>query len=323
MVVTGIAPITRLTLVATVSIAGAVNAQETLLRVEASLYQSRVADRCPLIVTLGVVNTGAVPVRERFSSGSPNYLVSNASLVLTGTDGRVYELNWDGGQPDEGMYAPVHTLHPNQWVRVDWILPTVVVTRDKHRGRHFDFIPTGDYTGRVRVLIMGGTIESNEFTLTIEAPTGDDAAARDLITVTLAALLQGKASALSYADYLGERDPMKGASHARYEEVEHILTEYPESPYAEWIRFWKLLYALDGEYQQSREDRCEAAIRYADGRPDFPLSDNLKFEAARRLTIIGKNARAREVTAELLRDFPDSDTRPQAKKLQEKLAKKP
>jgi hypothetical protein len=221
------------------------------------------------------------------------------------------------------MYAPVHTLRPNQWVRVDWILPAVVVTRDKHRGQQYDFMPIGDYTGRVRLVVIGGTIESNELTLTIEAPTGDDAAARDLITVTHAALLQGNASALSYADYLCGREPMKGASHARYEQVEHILTKYPESPYADWIRFWKLFYALDGEYRQSREERCEAAIRYADAHPDFPLSDNLKFEAARRLTIIGNHARARQVTAELLRDFPDGDTWAPARELQEKLTKKP
>lgn len=312
-----------LTMVATTTIASTADPQQTPLRLEVSLFQSRVLDRCPLILTLNVVNAGNSPVREKFSPARPDYLLSHASFLVTSGDGRVHELCWDGGQPDEGMYAPVQTVRPNEWVRVDWILPTVVVTRDKHRGPQYDFLPIGRYTGHVRLFIIGGMIESNELTFTIEAPTGDDVAARDLITLTHAALFQGKASALSYADYLSGREPMKGASHARYEELEHVLTEYPKSEYADWIRFWKLFYGLDGEYAESREERCEAAIRYADAHSDFPLSDNLKFQAARRLKIIGKQARAGEVVAELLRDFPDGDTRAQAQELQEQLAKKP
>lgn len=312
-------PLPFLVLASVVSIAIAANPEGASLRVSASLHKSVVVDRCPLIVTMSVVNNSRSPVRERFSPRTTDYLLSNARLLVTGPDRRVYQLSWDGGQPDEGMYAPVYTLDPKKPVRVDWILPAVISTRDKHRGIQYEFLPTGDYTGRVRLPVQGGTIESNEFTFTIEKPRDCDVEARDSITVVHAAFFQGKGSAQSYADYLNGKAPRRGASHARYEELERILKTHPDSPYAGWIRFWKLYH----------HGSVDDAVEWCRGHRDFPLADNLMLHKAETLfNSAGKHdrrtySRVRKLVDDLLRDFPDGDTRARAIELQQKLTRKP
>ena len=111
----------------------------------------------------------------------------------------------------------------------------------------------------------------------------------------------------------------EGADLSRYKEIQDILEQYPGSSYAEWIRFWKL-YSLG---------TVEEATQYAREHPEFPLSDNLVLHKAERLFHqAGKHDKAtydrvRILLDDLLRDFPDGDTRAQALLLQEKLTKKP
>ena len=111
----------------------------------------------------------------------------------------------------------------------------------------------------------------------------------------------------------------EGADLSRYKEIQDILEQYPGSSYAEWIRFWKL-YSLG---------TVEEATQYAREHPEFPLSDNLVLHKAERLFHqAGKHDKAtydrvRILLDDLLRDFPDGDTRAQVLLLQEKLTKKP
>ncbi len=313
---------TAVTQMALLSLAPPSNAGEPPLRLSASLHQPRVLDRCPIIVKLEVTNTSSTAIKERFSAARPDYLRSHCELNLKDADDRVYLLDWEGGQPDEGMYGPGLTIAAGEVVRADWVVIAVIPVRDKHRGKSYSFLPPGEYTGRVRLGVLGGIIESDELSLTIQEPTGDDARARDLIAIRHGAFFQGKGSALGYADYLGGRAPMKGSTHAIFGEMETVLRSYPESPYAEWIGFRKLFYGLDGEHATSRADRCAAALRYVNANPEFPLSDNLGFEAARRLMLIGDYVRARDLTARLIRDFPNGDYVAKAQELRGKLTKK-
>ena len=147
---------------------------------------------------------------------------------------------------------------------------------------------------------------------------GNDAEAKERIGLSELTFLEGRAAAPDESCYHGGKW-WKKVDVSRFGKIQKILEDYPDSEYAEWIRFWKLYH----------HGPVDDGIEYAREHRDFPLSDNLMLRMAERLFHqAGKYDRAtynrvRELVAELLRDFPDGDTRAEALRLQEKLIKKP
>jgi len=292
------------------------------LSLSVTLPEPSVVDRCPVILTIQVTNTASAPIQERFSPERAEYLKSHCTLTVKSADGKAFLLDWDGGQPDESLYAPVLSISGGGIVRADIVVAPVIRVRTRSRGAEEQFLPIGEYTAYAQVPTLGGLLRSQEFQMSIVPPKQRESSARDRLTIAQYPFLLGKASATSYANFLSGSPPLKGADETVFAQLQTLSRDFPNSPYAQWIRFRSRYYGLLGGDKTHWNERCEAAIRFADENPRFPLSDNLKLKAAERLIDIGSRDRAREVATELLRDYPDSDTTARAKEVDAALVRK-
>ncbi len=155
-------------------------------------------------------------------------------------------------------------------------------------------------------------LASDSFQLTIKPAVGADAPASELVRFRHAGFLEGRDVSVKKSNYDGRKYDGK-VDVSRFGEIQKILEAHPDSTYAEWISFWKVYHM----------GPIDDAVRYAREHKDFPLADNLMFHMAEVRFHKKEYGRARELASELLRDFPDGDTRARVLELQEKLRKKP
>jgi hypothetical protein len=294
------------------------------LVLEAELYSADILERLPLVAKLILRNVGDEVLHTRFSDRNVEIVARYSALVLTDGE-RVYRLTYIGGpQPNIPLQPADEPLPPRASIVVERVLSLILRTRPPRRSvvkgdDLYKFIPPGLYTGHFEVnALPEKKLVSDHFQLRILEAQGVDAQVRDLIQFRHVGFLEGRDVPLDEAVYRGGRS-RHGADWTRYREIQEILEKYPDSTYAEWIRFWKLYY----------HGPVEDALQYAREHRDFPLADNLMLRVAEGLfNQAGKYDRAaydrgRELVAELLRDFPDGDTRARALELQRKLTKKP
>lgn len=204
----------------------------------------------------------------------------------------------------------IHDFPSGQTISVDRIYSLVVPGR---RSGQFDFVRPGQYEARVEVAFLRGeTLTSNEFTLRIAEATGVDRQARDRIQFVHVAFLEGRDSGLDPSNFDG-REFAGRVNVSRFGELQKIMEGFPDSTYARWIRFWKLYH----------HGPIEDAIGFARNNVDFPLADNLMLHLADAQFNARNFARSRELLRELSERWPDGDTRTPARRLEEKLDRKP
>lgn len=295
------------------------------ITLEARAYSETVVERTPLIVRLSLRNNSDATIMTAFPPHQQDLLADHVSLVLRDEQGHVFELTYRGGPwICATALTPSHPLNPGDVRQVDRLVSLIVRTPPPPRWaglsvERYKFLPPGSYGGYFQLhLPHGKKLVSNEFWLTILEAKGIDAMARDSVEFGHAGFLEGR-EAGSTEYYRRGGKTRDGVDVSRFKELQDILDDFPDSPYAEWIRFWKLYH----------HGPVENALQYAREHPDFPLSDNLMLHMAEGLFHSAtKHDRAtydrvRELVAELLRDFPDGDTRAQTLALKEKLTKKP
>ena len=294
------------------------------LALDVELYSTNILERLPLIAKLTLRNIGDEVLHTRFSERNADMIARDSALVLT--DGkRVYRLTYVGGpQPNIPLQPADQPLLPRASIVVERVLPLVLRTRLARRAvvkrdDLYEFIPPGIYTGHFEINALPEKITvSEQFQFTIVEAKGVNAKARDWIQFRHMGFLEGRDYPMQESDFDGRKWHGK-ADVSRYGEIQKILDDYPDSEYAEWIRFWKLYH----------HGPVDDAIEYARAHRDFPLSDNLMLHEAQRLfNQAGKYDRdtynrVRKLVAEILRDFPNGDTHARALDLQQKLTKKP
>ena len=300
------------------------HAQEALA-LEHRLCGSRVLERVPLVAQLTVRNVGNRVVKTIFPEESSDILADRASLVLESSDGRRLWLRYRGGPLGEET-APVacFSIEPGHTRTAERLCTLIVRTPPPPGwagsvGERYEFVGPGVYKAHFEVaLLQGEKLESEDSELTILEAEGIDKEVRDLIHFRHVGILEGREPGAP--EYFARGGKTRhGVDVSQFRELQDILEKHPDSTYAEWIRFWKLYH----------HGPVEDAIKYAREHREFPLSDNLLLHVAERLFHRATKwdratyNRVRELVGELLRDFPEGDTRAQTLSLQEKLSRKP
>lgn len=295
------------------------------LILEAELDTTEVLERLPLVARLTIRNTGKESVDIRFLQRNAGAIKRYSALVLANGED-VYRLTFVGGpQPNMPLIGAVHPLAPGASIVVGRVISLIVRTFPAlGSGEHDDWhrykpLVPGLYTGHFEVDVAPGLrLVSNDFELTIVEAQGINRKARDEIAFRHVSFFEGREAGREEYYHRGGKTQY-GVDVSGFKELQDILDNYPNSTYAEWIRFWKLYH----------HGPVEDALQYARDNRDFPLSDNLMLRMAEGLcNQAGKYDRAtynrvRQLVAELLRDFPDGDTRAQVLVLQKRLTKKP
>jgi len=287
------------------------------LIVVAHLYNNDVVEACPLVAKISVLNNGSTPVETILRAKTPGLFERRVHLELSASDGTQYILYYFGGSqaniqilrgPDGYGF-----LRPQQAVTVDRRFSLIVRGTEKPHKYAYYFLPPDTYTGEFVVEYKpGDTIRSEPFQLTISKAQGVDAKARDAVKLRHVGFLEGRDPPMSKAAYRGGRS-RHGADYSRFKELQDTMTNFPDSTYAKWIRFWKLYH----------HGPIDDALQYAQDHPDFPLSDNLMLRMAGNLFGSKQYARCRKVVNEMAKLFPDGDCVARRIELEEKLTKKP
>lgn len=294
-----------------VGLYSALLAQAQRLTLEAVLPDQRVVERCPLIVTLRVRNDTGEPVRTAFPKDDCELIEERSVLLLADSNGKTHRLSCRGRERVE-YPAPAarHVLNPNELRTADRVFSLLELSGP---GPDYQFLGPGRYTGRVELFHVGQeTLVSQGFDVVIAGAIGVDVPVRDLILVGHAAFLEGRDVSTKPSHYDGRQFDGR-VDVSRFGQLQKILDAHPSSTYAEWIRFWKVYYM----------GPLDETLRYAREHHGFPLSDNLLLNCAEGLFNQRDYAGARALAAEILRDFPDGDTRARVEQLQEKLRHKP
>jgi hypothetical protein len=298
---------------------------EPCLRYDAHSYRSTVTEGLPLVVRATVTNGCTEPVQTYYSRADTGGLLYRYSVLhAKAADGREYALSYVGGPMPSATEPPAGALRGGESVAIDIVRPLVVRRKPPAQWAGdlrdlLEFLAPGIYQGRLRAPdALGRQLESNTFEFTVAEALPSEEEARRCVKIRHVDYFEGRDVPPDLASYDGR--PTQGRGDvSRFAELQRILEDYPDSPYAEWIRFWKL-------YHHGPVDQM---LEYARTHRDFPLSDNLMLRVAEGIfNKAGKYDRAsydqvRDLTVELLRDFPDGDTRARAEALQEKLKKKP
>lgn len=306
------------TAIAVISSLPAVLGQEGRLGLEVQQEQAELVERAPLVIRVVVRNLGGAPIMTVHSGEGLSALVRYAELVLTQGE-RVYRVSYTGGPSPNTPLPPFDSpLAPGEAIEVERVFSLVVQAPPPPRWAGdlrelYQFVSPGTYTAHVELAVgRGEKLASPDFALTVLEAQGIDAEARDRVEFRHVDFLEGHDRPLDESDYDGRKWHGK-VDVSRFGELQKILDHYPESTYAEWIRFWKL-------YHHGPWDE---ALQYAREHRDFPLSDKLMLRVGEKLFGEKEFDRSREVVGELLRDFPEGDTRQRALELQARLANKP
>jgi len=253
------------------------------LVLRADLYEPDVLEACPLVAKVTVQNQGNETVFGPLSDRRAGSLTSLLSLVLT-----------DVVIPLGARRAP-----PPRWAG--------------NLRELYEFFPPGTYRLHFEVYLFGDQkLISNELELVIRKAEGEEAQGRERLSYRHIGFFSGRDVSIKKSNYDGRKYDGK-VDVSRFGEIQKILEEHSDSAYAQWIRFWKLYHM----------GPIDDAVQYAREHEDFPLADNLMFRMAEVYYQKQDYERARQLAAEVLRDFPNGDTRQRAIDLQEKLRKKP
>jgi len=134
------------------------------------------------------------------------------------------------------------------------------------------------------------------FSVEILRPSGQDIHARQLLSIKDAGFLSGGEPLPGAVNSDGARP----RSAVRLpDNLQQILDRFPDSQYAQWIRYWTLYH----------HGPVDDALQFAHDHSEFPLSDNLMLRMAEGLFLDRQYARAREVVQSISQTYPDGDTR--------------
>lgn len=289
------------------------------LSLECQIDSTNVLERIPILVRLAVLNVGDSGAITIFPRNEPEVLAGRAALVLRDSHGRSHTLNFRGG-PSACGPAPIaiHRIEPGAQRVAERVFLPVSMTPPPPRwagkiSELYQFLAPGTYTGWVEVaLLQGRKLQCESFQISIVGASDQDARARDRIRFEHLPFLEGRDAAPDMSYYHGGKWWRK-VDVSRFQEIQGILEDFPDSEYAKWIRFWKV-------YHHGSEDE---ALDYVRTHDSFPLSDNLMFRVARRVSDDDRRQReAVELLAELERIFPNGDTVHRAKAMREKLLSK-
>lgn len=286
--------------------------------------QADIIERLPLVFKLTLANTCGHSIDIYYDQKTTSTMEKWAVLRAVDEGGRTYKLVFYGGKVHTRMRVPIpKPVLPGQTIGKECIRSLLARDHSTRRktGDQRDPLQSlrpGRYSARVEVPhLQGEKIVSNQFEFTVVEAQGVDAEARDRIGKEHFDFFEGRDHPSDVNFYDG-RKWWKKVDISRFGEIQKILDDFPDSTYAEWIRFWKL-------YHHGPTDE---ALRYAREHREFPLSDNLMLRMAERVfNRAGKYdfttyRRVRELGRELLRDFPNGDSRPAVQRLLKRLKNK-
>jgi hypothetical protein len=281
--------------------------EEAAILVAATPVSRELPEACPFVVRVTLKNPGVHNIDTTLDVHDLVALDEATSLQLTASDGQVHRVFYTG-KPQANRYSlPVKQfIMAGTVVEFDRVF--MPISWGRRQGAYsYEFIPPDDYSAKVVVAYRSEhVVSSDPFALRLTNPTGNDKAARQIVSVEIAAFMCG-----------GE--PLSQADGRKRVVLEQLLNDHPGSHYAEWISFWKLYHY----------GPIEDALSHARAYRDFPLSDNLMLHMAEGLfENAGKYDRAtydrvRELVDELQKLFADGDTKARADELREKLMHKP
>lgn len=286
-----------------------------------SVYSAQVTEANPVLVSLFLKNVGHSDIFLPFPPEEGHQLGTHTTLMLTDEMGRVRTVKYErkGAPPLPCGVARFFPLKPGDEVVGDYVVALAFLRKNEERLYVTEIAPPGRYTAQFQLRLAGGVqLSSAKFELNVVKPEGEEAKARDRIGLFHLAFLEGRDAAPEESYYHGGTWWRK-VDVSRFQEIQKILDDFPNSSYAKWIRFWKLYH----------HGPIDDALEYARNNRDFPLCDNLMLHMAEGLfNRAGKYDRSaydrvRKLVAELLRDFPNGDTRAKALDLRQKLTKKP
>ncbi len=286
---------------------------------QVAVSPASIVERCPIIVSVSLVNTGSDAIPTSFSAEAPDVLGRSLRVAVRSVDGEERWLEYPGGiEPLTPAVGDVHRLEPGASIRIDHVMAPVYRQEPParwagHLRDLYTFLAPGQYRAQFELTMqVGQTVRSAPVEITVLSATGVNSAARNLVSLPHVDFLVGRDRPFDETDYGGRRTHNK-VDVSRFSELQAILTEHPESSYAGWIRYWKLYHhGPSGE-----------ALRYLREHADFPLADNLMLRVAEKLFHAHAFAESRAVITELLAKFPGGDTRAAALDLQARLDKKP
>lgn len=277
---------------------------------KATLCEENVPERLPLVLRLEFSNPLDEVLEVEFLP-ERGYLIGEwARIRAINRDGAVYELSYKSGLTLCGVYMTLkRVLAPSSFIRGDYIQPLVYEKRaTRQEPQSWQFLPPGRY--RAVVIVSGAspdrTYTSNEFEFEVVAATGEAAEAAKLIDIRHVGYMNGKDNPGTLDYYSGENSGRRGLEYFR--DIQQIIDRYPNTPYGQWLSFWKLWYHGD------RDER----LRYAREHKDFLLSDELMLQAAWGAYVDEQNPeKARSLVDELVRTFPNGSANAEALRLKE------
>lgn len=294
------------------------------LALSAAPYDTHLIERVPLIFKLTLANTCDDPVDIYYGPKALILMEKWATLHVTDEEGRSHELSYFGGRVQARYRVPIPTpLKPGDAIERDCIRSLLIREPPPPRWAGdlrglLEPLPAGRYRAHVELPhLRGAKIVSNEFDITVVQAQGVDANAGHRIGKEHFDFFEGRDHP-SDVDFYDGRKWWKKVDVSRFGQIQEILDDYPDSTYADWIRFWKVYH----------HGRVEEGLRYARAHPDFPLSDNLFLRKVEGLVNkAGKRdfdtlRQVQTLVDELLRDFPEGDTRAAAVELKARVVRK-
>lgn len=277
-------------------------------------YNQEVLDGLPLLMKITLANKCEVPV-STYYHGNSTYLIEEwAVLLLTSEDGDTFKLNYFGGPVRARRPAIEYILEVGRELCTDARrsllfrgTPPARWAGDLREFLHF--IPAGRYFGHVELpQPRGDKIISNQFEFRVIQAAAVDKEARKHIGTYQVDFFEGRDIPPDESYYHGG-SWWKKVDVSRFQEIQKILVDFPDSTYAEWVRFWKVYH----------HGPAEEALGYARAHPDFPLSDNLMLRIAEGFASKDEDERAGGILNELERLFPDGDAAARGAALRERL----
>lgn len=290
-------------------------ASQLLLEIDMSSHES--VERCPIVLRASLTNGDASPVSGPLLPADLESFRRLISVLITDEQRHITRLpiQWGTSGPHVTQVEPPMDFEfpSGGTISADLVIAPIIQSPPPPRWagkseERFAFLAPGSYN--IRIEIYWGEnkeIRSESIGLRILPANEADAIARDRLAYRHTAFLTGGDSPPTLADY--ERDSGGRVDLSRFRELQSILVDFPNSSYAAWIRFWKL------HYHGPERDM----LRYARDHRDFPLSDNLMMGAAEACFQKREYGLARETVDELLRLFPDGDTKSSAERLRSQL----
>jgi hypothetical protein len=276
---------------------------------EISLTKTRYIVGEPLILRLVLANRSSEKI-PRYFLGDDDFASMDVILTFSASDqAAVFETQIPGSGGSQvvpmAMRTPP-TIEPGaSWQCEQMFVPMHFLDEV------YTVVPAGRYRVSAKVFLpdrrpSGLTDSSNTLEMVIANPTGDDAKAR--------ALLGPRGMA---AFFLGVRG-------GKPKEIERLLAEYPLSTYARYARA-RLTLDRARHWWGTRStslpsDHEELRALVAEGRayirefPDMPLNDDILLWCARTQYAAGDKEQSVRTLQELIRDYPQSETIPTARK---------